>query len=227
MISTALLLSFLVSGVSTLLVVISGLPLARWLAIHRGPAVRLVDAIVTAPLVLPPVAVGYLLLSLFSPRGPLGVLLQRLFGVSVVFHWTGAVLASAVVAFPLLVRTARAALESVPRGYLDAASTCGSGPSRAFLSVHLPLALPGIAAGAVLAFARGLGEFGATVIVAGNIPGRTQTLPLAMYQAILSGDARSANSMALLVTAIAIVLLLAADRFQRRAIGRDRTALLP
>jgi len=222
-----LLLSLQVAGLSTLLVLVLGLPLARWLAWHHGPWARLVESLVTAPLVLPPVVCGYGLLLLFAPRGPLGAPLERFFGARVIFHWTGAVLAAAVVAFPLLVRTARAALESVPRGYLEAAATCGSTPGRAFLDVHLPLALPGIAAGAVLAFARGLGEFGATVIVAGNIPGKTQTLPLAMYEALMAGDARGAGQMALLVLGLAVPLLFLADRFQRRALGRDRTALLP
>ncbi len=227
MIGSALLLSLWVAVLSTVLVLAAGLPLAGWLARHHGRAARVVDAFVTAPLVLPPVAVGYFLLALLGPRGPLGAALERAFGVSVVFHWSAAVLASAVVAFPLLVRTARAALESVPRGYVEAAATCGSPPYRVFTGVQLPMALPGIGAGIVLAFARGLGEFGATVIVAGNIPGKTQTLPLAMYQAILSGNTHGAMVMAVLVTLFAVVLLLLADRFQRRALGRDRSALLP
>lgn len=218
-----LLLSFWVAGCSTLLVLIAGLPLARWLARRTSSSVRLVDALVTAPLVLPPVVTGYFLLALFSPRGALGTLLERVFHAGVVFHWTGAVLASAIVAFPLLVRTARAALESVPRGYLEAAETCGSSPWRVFFSVHLPLAFPGVAAGTLLAFARGLGEFGATVIVAGNIPGKTQTLPLAMYQAIVSGDGRAARDMALVITALAALLLFLADRLQRReAVATER-----
>jgi molybdate transport system permease protein len=227
MLLSPILLSLWVATLSTILVVVCGLPLARWLAWHRGTGARLVEALVTAPLVLPPVVSGYGLLLLFSPRGPIGSLLERAFGARLVFHWSGAVLAAAVVAFPLLVRTAKAALESVPRGYLEAAQTCGSRPLRAFLDVHLPLALPGIGAGVVLAFARGLGEFGATVVIAGNIPGRTQTLPLAIYQSIAGGDLRAASRMALLVVAAAVLLLLLADRFQRRAIGRDRTALLP
>jgi molybdate transport system permease protein len=225
--ASPLILSLLVAGLSTLLVFVTGLPLARWLSRHRGTPARLVDALVTAPLVLPPVVCGYYLLALFAPHGPLGVILRKLFGVSIIFHWTGAVLASSVVAFPLLVRTAQAALESVPRGYMEAALTCGSKPWRAFLTVQLPLALPGVAAGIVLAFARGLGEFGATVIVAGNIPGKTQTLPLAIYQAIVSGNVAAANSMVLIMTAFAVVLLFLADRFQRRAIGRERSSLLP
>jgi len=224
---TPLLLSLLVAGASTLLVVLAGLPLARWLAGRRSRGARLVDALVTAPLVLPPVVVGYYLLVLFAPHGPCGVLLRKLLGASVLFHWTGAVLASSVVAFPLLVRTARAALESVPRGFLEAAAVCGARPGRVFLTVHLPLALPGVAAGVVLAFARGLGEFGATVIVAGNIPGRTQTLPLAIYQAIILGETNAANVMVALVTGLAVVLLLLADRFQRRVSGVERSGLLP
>lgn len=219
MILAPLLLSLWVAGLSTLLVLLAGLPLARWLAQRQDVRARWIDALVTAPLVLPPVVSGYYLLFLFSPRGPVGIFLERVFGASVVFHWSGAVLASAVVAFPLLVRTARAAFETVPSGYLEAAATCGARPRRVFFTVHLRLAIPGVAAATVLAFARGLGEFGATTVVAGNIPGKTQTLPLAMYQAIISGDHRGANLMALLVTAMAVVLLFLADRFQRRSLS--------
>ena len=212
-----LLLSFAVAGGSTLLVIAAGLPLARWLSTHRGGGARFLDALATAPLVLPPVVTGFYLLSLFSPSGPVGRLLEMTLGASVVFHWTGAVLASAVVSFPLMVRSARAALESVPERYLEAARSCGAHPTRVFLRVQLPLALPGVAAGVVLAFARGLGEFGATVIVAGNIPGRTQTLPLAIYEAIISGQTARANALALVITGISVVLLFLADRFQQRA----------
>jgi len=220
-----LLLSFLVAGVSTLLVVVLGLPLARWFARHQGPGARLLDALATAPLVLPPVVTGYYLLVLFGPHGPIGRLLEATGGPRVVFHWSGAVLASAVVAFPLFVRSARAALETVPAGYLEASSTCGAGPWRTFLRVHLPMAAPGVMAGALLAFARGLGEFGATVMVAGNIPGRTQTLPLAIYEAVFSGNLREANLMVGVVTALAVVLLISADRLQARAAraSRERT----
>jgi molybdate transport system permease protein len=222
-----LLLSLLVAGLSTVLVILTGLPLARWLAGRRHGGARWVEGLVTAPLVLPPVVIGYGLLLLFAPHGPLGTLLRHLFGASILFHWTGAVLASGVVSFPLLVRTARAALESVPRGYLETAATCGASPGRAFYGVHLPLALPGVGAGVVLAFARGLGEFGATVIVAGNIPGKTQTLPLAIYQAIAVGDSAGALRSVAVIVVLAMVLLLLADRLQRRVLGSDRSGLLP
>jgi molybdate transport system permease protein len=137
----------------------------------------------------------------------------------VIFHWSGAVLASATVALPLLVRTSRSALEGVAPGYLEAGATCGAGPGRVFFTIHLPLAMPGIAAGLTLAFARALGEFGATLLVAGNIPGKTQTLPLAIYEAVFAGDYARANRMVLFVTALALVLLFLADGLQRKTLA--------
>jgi molybdate transport system permease protein len=179
------------------------LPLAigvAWLLTRtRFVGRTLVDALVHLPLVLPPVVVGYGLLLLFGARGPLGGWLERELGVQLVFTRAGASLATAVMSFPLIVRAVRISLESVDRGLEDAARTLGAGPFDRFCSVTLPLIAPGILAGAITAFAAGLGEFGAVITFASNIPGETRTLPLALYAAIQTpgGDALAARLAAL------------------------------
>jgi len=163
----------------------AGLPCAvaigYWLARSRFPAKWLIDAAVNIPLVLPPVVTGYLLLIGFSPRGPAGQWLESWLGVRIVFTWAGAVLASAVVSFPLLVRSIRLAFQQVDPRLEAAARSLGAGPLTAFLTVTLPLASRGLVAGWMLAFARSLGEFGATIMVAGNIANQTRTIPLAIF----------------------------------------------
>ena len=199
--------------------------LAAWvLARARLPGRWLFDAFVHLPLVLPPVAVGYVLLLLFGARGMLGSGLQRHFGVQLPFTTAGAALATAVITFPLMVRAIRLSIENIDRGLEDAARTLGAGALDRFLSVTLPLMLPGILAGAVLAFAAGLGEFGAVITFAANIPGVTRTLPLALYTAMQSpsGDALALR-LALLSFALGLLGLLAAEllvRRLRRFLGR-------
>jgi molybdate transport system permease protein len=165
------------------------------LARRRFPGRTLFDAFVHLPLVLPPVVVGYLLLLLFGTRGPLGDWLLRSFGVRVAFTTNGAALATAVMSLPIMVRAIRISLEAVDRGLEDAARTLGAGPLDRFFSVTLPLMMPGVLAGAVTAFAAGLGEFGAVITFASNIPGETRTLPLALYTALQTpdGDAEAAR----------------------------------
>jgi molybdate transport system permease protein len=184
----------------------------------------LLDAVVHLPLVLPPVVVGYLLLVLFGVRGPIGSWLQETFGVQLIFTTGGAALATAVMSFPLVVRAIRLSLEGVDVGLEEAARTLGAGPWDRFLTITLPLMLPGILAGSVIAFAAGLGEFGAVITFASNIPGETRTLPLALYTALQTpgGEALAAR-----LAAISIVLglggLLAAEllaRRVRRILGR-------
>ena len=188
-------LSLAVAGRSVLF----SLPFAvliAWLLTRRRFVGRTVlDAFVHLPLVLPPVVVGYLLLVLFGVRGPIGGWLERSFGIQLVFTTAGAALATAVMAFPLMVRSIRISLESVDRRLEEAARTLGAGPWDRFLSVTLPLMLPGVLAGAVTAFAAGLGQFGAVITFVSNIPGETRTLPLALYTAIQSpgGDALAAQ----------------------------------
>jgi molybdate transport system permease protein len=198
-----------------------GLPpavLVAWrLARGRFPGRPLLDALVHLPLVLPPVAVGWLLLVLLGARGPLGSLLDGWFGVRLVFTTGGAALATAVMSFPLIVRAVRLSLEAVDPGLEAAARTLGAGPLDRFATVTLPLAAPGVLAGAITAFAAGLGEFGAVITFASNIPGETQTLPLAIYSATQTpGGERTAARLALVSFALAAGGLLLAEVVARR-----------
>jgi len=208
----------------------AALPLAfalAWLlARGRFPGKPLLDALVHLPLVLPPVVTGWLLLIAFGRDGPIGKLLLAWFGVSVLFRWTGAAIAAAVMALPLMVRAIRLSIEAVDRRLEGAARSLGAGPWRAFLTVTLPLSLPGVLAGLVLGFARSLGEFGATITFVSNIPGETRTLPIAIYSALQSpgGDSvvwRLAGvSIALAVAALMVAEWLA-QRSGARAGQRD------
>jgi len=201
--------------------VLFSLPLAifiAWVLVRaRFPGRTLLDAFVHLPLVLPPVAVGYVLLLLFGTRGVLGGWLQRHLGVELPFTTAGAALATAVMTFPLMVRTVRLSLEGIDRGLEDAARTLGAAPLDRFFSITLPLMLPGILAGAVTAFAAGLGEFGAVITFAANVPGVTRTLPLALYTAMQSpqGDALALR-LAFMSFALGLAGLLAAERLTRR-----------
>ena len=192
--------------------------LAAWLLTRaRFPGRPLLDAFVHLPLVLPPVAVGYVLLVLFGVHGPIGGWLRRALGIELAFTTAGAALATAVMTFPLMVRAIRIALENVDRGLEEAARTLGAGPLDRFATITLPLMLPGILAGAVTAFAAGLGEFGAVITFASNVPGVTRTLPLALYTAIQSpgGDALALR-LAVLSFVLGLAGLLAAELLARR-----------
>ena len=209
-------LSLQVASVGTIV----GLPLAlgiAWaLAKSAWPGKSVLDTLVSFPLVLPPVVTGYALLLLLGRGGPLGGLLERL-GVDVVFTWGAAALAAGLVALPLMVRTIEVALAGVDSRLEGAARSLGAGPWRVFATVTVPLAARGIAAGAVLGFARGLGEFGATIVVAGNIPGRTQTLPLAIFTDLQVGNDAGAVRLIALSLALALAALLVHHRLVRRA----------
>jgi len=192
--------------------------LAAWLLTRaRFPGRMLFDAFVHLPLVLPPVAVGYVLLLLFGIHGPVGGWLRTHFGIQLAFTMAGAALATAVMTFPLMVRAIRLSLENVDRGLEEAARTLGARPLDRFLSITLPLMLPGILAGAVTAFAAGLGEFGAVIVFASNIPGVTRTLPLALYTALQSptGDPLALR-LAILSFALGLIGLLASELLVRR-----------
>lgn len=201
--------------------VLFSLPFAiavAWLLTRRRIGGRLLlDALVHLPLVLPPVVVGYLLLLLFGRRGPIGGWLYEQFGIQLVFTSAGASLATAVMAFPLMVRAIRISLEAIDPGLEDAARTLGAGPWDRFFTVMLPLMLPGVLAGAVTAFAAGLGEFGAVITFASNIPGETRTLPLALYTALQTpgGDALAARLAAISFT-LGLLGLLVAELIARR-----------
>ena len=181
----------------------------------------LLDAIVHLPLVLPPVVVGYLLLLGLGRRGPIGGFLEQAFGLTFSFRWTGAALASAIMGFPLMVRAIRLSFEGIDQGLEAAARTLGAGPVWLFFTVTLPLALPGVLTGALLSFARGLGEFGATITFVSNIPGETRTIPLAIYgyTQVPGGDLMAMRLSAVAV-ALSLLALLASERSVRRARAR-------
>jgi molybdate transport system permease protein len=175
------------------------------------------DALVHLPLILPPVVVGYLLLLFLGRNGIVGAWLYEVFGITIAFTWKGAAIASAVMGFPLMVRAIRLSLEGVDRGFESAARTLGAGPVRVFMTVTLPLILPGVLSGTILAFARSLGEFGATIAFVSNSPGETRTLPLALVTAIqsASGDATAARLVVISVV-LALVTLIASEVMARR-----------
>ena len=201
---------------STLLILPPGLALAWVLARRNWPGKALVETFVSLPIVLPPVVTGLVLLQLFGRRGFLGRWLHDAFGMDVVFTWKAVVLALGVMSFPLLVRAARTAMEEVSPALEQIARTLGAGEWRVFLTITLPLARRGVLAGALLAFARALGEFGATIMVAGNIPGRTTTLPVAIYERVQLGDDAGAWTLAGVSLAIAFAALWFGERLQRR-----------
>ncbi|WP_269514913.1 molybdate ABC transporter permease subunit [Brevundimonas subvibrioides] len=221
----ALGLSLRVAGVASL----ATLPVAvglGWL-MARGvfPGKWLVEAAINLPLVLPPVVTGLVLLLMFGSRGPLGRVLADVFGVSLLFHWTGAALAAAVMALPLMVRPIRLAIEGVDRGLEQAAATLGAPPAFVVFSVTLPLALPGVIAGALLGFARAFGEFGATVTFVGAIPGETRTLPVAIYASLQGLDGETvALRLALVSVAVAMIALFATEAVSRFLARRTAVA---
>ncbi|SFB31391.1 molybdate transport system permease protein [Collimonas sp. OK607] len=207
----ALTLSLKVAGWATLINMVLGVAAAYGLSRWRSPARDLVDAILTLPLVLPPTVLGYYLLVLLGRRGVFGAWLDKL-GIELVFTWQGAVIAATIVAFPLVLKSARAAFENVDVQLENAARVLGVSEAGVFFRVTLPLASKGIVAGVLLAFARALGEFGATLMIAGNLPGRTQTLSVAIYEAVQAGDDQTANLLVLITSATCIVVLLIAGR---------------
>jgi molybdate transport system permease protein len=199
------------AAAATILMVPPGLALSWLLARGRFPGRTLLETFVSLPLVMPPVATGLILLMLVAPRGPIGRLLA-LVGIEVVFTWRGVVLAMTVMGLPLFVRAARAGIEQVDRRFESVAATLGAPPLRVFLTITLPLARPAILAGAVLGFARALGEFGATIMIAGSIPGSTRTLSVAIYSFAETGRDRDAAALLVISAAIAFVALWISNR---------------
>ena len=217
-------ISLATSITATAITLVAGLAAAAWRERRAGAAMALIDGIFLLPLVLPPTVVGFLLLLLFGRNGPLGKLLLK-FGATVVFSWPATVIAAAVVAFPLMYLTARAALEQVDPDYLQAARTLGANEWRVFREVALPLAWPGVLAGTILSFARALGEFGATLMLAGNIPGRTETIPIAIYFAVEANEFKRAIAWCLADVSISLALLSALYFWtHKRGMGRAREA---
>jgi molybdate transport system permease protein len=200
-----------------------GIAVAWLLARREFPGKTLLNGIVHLPLVLPPVVVGYALLLLFGRNGPLGQAIEAIFGKTVIFTWQGAALAAAIMAFPLMVRAIRLSLEAVDKKLEAAARTLGAGPLDVFVTVTLPLILPGVLAGAILAFARSLGEFGATITFVSNIPGETRTLPLALYSLTQQpGGEAGALRLAILSVLLAFAALAGSEILARR-LKRGRT----
>ena len=214
---SALSLSVRVAVLATLANAVVGIPLAYVLARRRFRGRALVDLLVTLPLILPPTVTGYYLIVLLGRRGWLGAPVYAATGWSIAFTWYAAVVAATIMALPLLVRTARAAIDSVDRELEQAAYTLGRSEWRTALEVTLPLARRGILAGLLLAFARALGEFGATLMLAGNIPGKTATVPLAIYTAVQTGEEQAALVLVALLTVLSCAVLVAANRLGARA----------
>jgi molybdate transport system permease protein len=219
--TTALLLSLKVAFWSVAASLPVAVALAWVLSRLSFPGKSLLDAVVHLPLVLPPVVVGYFLLLAFGRRGPIGAFLEEYLGITFIFRWTGAALACAVMGLPLLVRAVRQSLDAVDRGLEAAAATLGASPLWVFASVTLPLILPGILTGMLLSFARSLGEFGATITFVSNIPGETQTLPLAIYAftQVPGGDAQALR-LCVLSIVLSLAALMASEVLVRRATER-------
>ena len=218
---TAVALSLRIAVVATLVSLPFGIAIATLLARRNFWGKTLVDAIIYLPLVLPPVVTGYLLLITLGRNTPVGAFLADHFGIVFAFRWTGAVISCGVMAFPLMVRAIRLSIEAIDRRLEDAAATLGAGPFWNFATVTLPLALPGIIAGAMLAFARALGEFGATITFVSNIPGETQTISAAIYTLTqVPGGDSAALSLVVVAVVISLAALVASEWLARRATAR-------
>ena len=213
-------LSLKVGGVAVLATLPVAFGLAWILARYRFPGRVIVDALVHLPLVLPPVVTGWLLLIAFGPLGPIGRWLESWFGMTLMFRWTGAALAAAIMALPLMVRAMRLSIEGIDRRLEGAARTLGAGRWHAFRTISLPLALPGVLAALVLGFARSIGEFGATITFVSNIPGETRTLPLAIYSALqVPGGEAMVTRLALLSVVLSLGALILSEWLVRRTHG--------
>ncbi len=209
---TALLLSLKVAGLATLINLVLGIGLGFWMARRRFWGREILDTILTLPMVMPPTVLGYYLLVLLGKKSWLGAWLYQHFGINLIFTWQAATIAAAIVALPLVIKPARAAFEGVDSQLEQVARTMGLSETAVFFRITLPLAWRGILAGVLLGFARALGEFGATLMVAGSIPGKTQTLSIAIYEAVQAGDDALANTMVLMASIVCIVILLAAGK---------------
>jgi molybdate transport system permease protein len=208
-------LSLLVVSLATIAISLIGTAFGYLLAKRNFRGKDILDAILTLPMILPPTVTGYYLILLLGRQGFLGEPLYSLTGWTVTFTWVAAVIAATVIALPLMIKSARAAIESVDTEYETASRIMGKSESETFFRITLPLASRGIVAGVVLSFARAFGEFGATLMLAGNIPGRTQTMPLAIYEAVVSGEDERAKWLALILTAISVTVVYLTNRLSR------------
>lgn len=214
MILSPIIISLKTASIAILITFILGLFIAKKVVDLKSDKLKMVlDGILTLPLVLPPTVMGFFLLIIFGVKRPLGKFLLDFFSVKIVFSWTATVIAAVVISFPLMYRSARGAFEQVDQNYIMAGRTLGMSERRIFWKVTMPLALPGIASGGVLAFARGLGEFGATAMIAGNINKVTRTLPLAIYAEVAAGNMDSAMDYVLIVLVISFVVIVLMNYF--------------
>jgi molybdate transport system permease protein len=214
------ILSLKIAACALASVAVGGIGAAYLLAHRHFAGKDIVETLITLPLVLPPIVTGFILLVAIGRQGPIGLLLQRVGGPQLIFTPTAAVLAATLIAFPLMYQSAKTALQGVDGNLEDAARTLGSGEWRVFRTITLPLAWPGFLSGMVLSFARALGEFGATAMVAGNIPGKTQTIPVAIYFAAESNNLAVAGSYVLIISGLTFGLILGVNGWSRRRAGR-------
>lgn len=205
-------LTLKVALLATLLAGVAGIGLGWYMARRRFVGHTLVDAVLMLPMVLPPTVLGYYLIVLIGRNGVLGQHLDQWFGINLMFTWQGAVIAASIVSLPLVYRSARAAFEDVDSRFAHAARTLGAGELEVFVRISLPLAIRGVAAGLMLAFARAMGEFGATLMIAGNLPGKTQTLSIAVYDAVQAGNDAQALWLTLLISVVCMVVLVVSGR---------------
>lgn len=201
-------ISLKTASTATVITIFIGIALARWMVFGGGRGKEIIDTLVIMPMVLPPTVVGFILLMIFGKNGAIGQLLAEL-GTNVVFSWTATVITATVVAVPLMYRTARGSFEQIEANIIDAAKVLGASDWSIFWRIIIPVSIPGIIAGVILSFARALGEFGATIMLAGNIPGKTQTIPLAIFLAVESGETDSAFIWVAIVMVISISAILA------------------
>lgn len=211
-----IILSLKVAAVATIFAFILGVFFAYILTKKNIPGKSLWETVLILPMILPPSIVGYLLLKVFGRRGPIGAFLLDSFGVQVVFTWVACVIAACVVALPLMYQNAKAAFQSVDKTYELAAQTLGSGEWKRFWTVLFPLARPGITSGIILTFARAIGEFGATLMLAGNIEGKTQTIPTAIYYAVAAGKEEEANALVVVMTIFSFALIFGLNLWLKR-----------
>lgn len=225
MVFQPIILSLKVSAIATLFTLIIGVGFARIFTKFNFKGKSILEVIIILPMVLPPSVTGYLLLMFIGRRGPLGGFLYNNFNIQIVFTWVAAVIASTVVSLPLMYQSAKSAFLSINPAYENAAKTLGAGNLRIFFKVSFPLAWPGIVSGIVLSFARALGEFGATLMVAGNIPGRTQTIPLSIYFLVEAGDNKTADILVAIVTVFSFVLIFTLNSWLKKKNYNDERVI--
>ena len=209
------ILSLRVATISTIITMIVGIVFAYIFVRYNFHFKDLLESVLILPMVLPPSVIGYILLVIFGKRGFIGVYLNKIFGISIIFTWIACVIASVVVSIPLMYQSVKSSFLAIDENYINAARTLGASEKKIFFKVILPLAMPGIVSGTVLSLARALGEFGATMMIAGNIPGKTQTIPTAIYYAVASDDMNKANVLTFIVIIFSFSVIFILNRYQK------------